>query len=97
MILEKDRLFDIAKFAAEYQDDLMTKDPNLKPELARQASLEQASQRFNVDVDDIHLSLEHHNSVNDPNMAPYIDKLQTTVEDDMVTYFAPLVKAKSVL
>jgi hypothetical protein len=31
----------------------MSKDPTLEPELARQASLEQASQRFQVDVDDI--------------------------------------------
>jgi hypothetical protein len=95
MILEKDKLFDIAKFAAEYHDELMQKDPTLQPELARQASLEQASKKYNVEVDDIHLSLEHHGSVNDPAMAPYIDKIQET-KDDMVNYFTPLVKAKSV-
>ena len=73
--LEKDKLFDIAQFAAEYHEELKTSDPNMEPALRRSASIKAAAEKFEVEPDQIELSLEKHDSVNDPQMQPFLAKI----------------------
>ena len=44
-------------------------------EIKRNASLHAAAEQFEVEPDHIELSLDHHNSVNNPEMTPFLSKI----------------------
>ena len=99
MKLDDDLLFDIARYGQEFHKQLSEAQPDMPPQIRRQASIDAAADKYGVDAHDIELSIKESPSINDPKLKTFMDQIddETTKKSLLPAFARSLVRRSTVI